>query len=581
MLKDRHGDYYIGIDVGTGSARACVIDDKGSIVGLASQDIKTWQPHPEFYEQSTINIWDSICAAVKQAVQQCGVPSSNIRGLAFDATCSLAVFNKDTDNPVSVSGSEISNNRNVILWLDHRAMNETKIINATGHPVLQYVGGGMSLEMEMPKILWLKKHMNPRRFNDCKFYDLADALTHLATGKETRSYCSVICKQGYLASGIDCGEGGWQLDFLTSIGLEELATDDFSRLGGINGKNGQYLSAGECVGPLGEKAAAELGLSPGIAVGSGVIDAYAGWIGTVGANVDLGLDSSTDEKEHVSHRLAVVAGTSTCHLAMSTDELFVPGVWGPYRDVLFPGAYLAEGGQSATGELIRHIVESHPAYSEAKTEAKTAGIHIYDYMNNYLREETKQTQVAHVAQLAKHFFFYGDLWGNRSPIADSQMSGTIIGLRSDQSIKNLALHYYGVLEFIALQTRQIVETMNEHGHQISTIFMSGSQTQNDLLVHLIASACRMPVVLPEYVHAAVCHGAAMLAAMAASGSSGAKSEDLWGIMRQMSKPGRRVDPTNNRQEQRLLQAKYEVFLDMCFKQREYRELVNERLNTAE
>ena len=237
MTNDKYGDYYIGIDVGTGSARACVIDDKGNIVGLASQDIKTWQPHPEFYEQSTVNIWDSICAATKQAVQQCGVPSSNIRGLAFDATCSLAVFNNDTDNLVSVSGgSELSNDRNVILWLDHRAVEETKTINATGHPVLQYVGGGMSLEMEMPKILWLKKHMEPEKFRDCKFYDLADALTHMATGKETRSYCSVVCKQGYLASGIDSAEEGWQLDFLTSIGLEDLADNSFARLGGINGK---------------------------------------------------------------------------------------------------------------------------------------------------------------------------------------------------------------------------------------------------------------------------------------------------------------------------------------------------------
>ena len=354
-----------------------------------------------------------------------------------------------------------------------------------------------------------------------------------------------------------------------------------SRLTYYLSQNGQYLSAGECVGPLSEKSATELGLPPGIAVGSGVIDAYAGWIGTVGAKVDLGLDRSTDQKEHVSHRLAVVAGTSTCHLAMSNDELFVPGVWGPYRNVLFPDAYLAEGGQSATGELIRHIVESHPAYSEANTAAKTAGIHIYDFLNDYLRKEAEQAQVAHVAQLAKHFFLYGDLWGNRSPIADSQMTGAIIGLRSDQSIKSLALHYYGVLEFIALQTRQIVDTMNEHGHQISTIFMSGSQTQNDLLVHLIASACRVPVVLPEYVHAAVCHGAAMLAAMAASRASGTKSKHLWEIMGQMSRPGRRVDPTTNTDEQRLLQVKYDVFLDMCFKQREYRELVNKRLNSPE
>ncbi|KAJ5329841.1 hypothetical protein N7452_010231 [Penicillium brevicompactum] len=563
MSHDEYEEYYIGIDVGTGSARACVVDKNGNIIGLASQSIKTWQPHADHYEQSTTDMWNSICTAVREVVDKYEIPKANIRGLAFDATCSLAVFSSQTDRPVSVSGTEVGDVRNVILWLDHRAVDETKTINSTKHQVLQYVGGGMSPEMEMPKILWLKKHMNPSTFLDCKFYDLADALTYLATGEEARSYCSVICKQGYLASGID-GEEGWQTDFLTSIGLEDLAQNEFERLGGTNTKNGRFLSAGECVGPLTKEAAADLGLLPGIAVGSGVIDAYAGWIGTVGAKVDLGLDSAVDIKENVSHRLAVVAGTSTCHLAMSKDERFVNGIWGPYRDVLFPGAYLAEGGQSATGELIRQVVESHPAYREAKEAAEKSGTHIYDFMNDYLQKEAKELQVAHVAQLAKHFFF--------------TMSGAIVGLKSDQSIKNLALHYYGALEFIALQTRQIVDTMNQCGHQISTIFMSGSQTQNSLLVHLIASACNMPVVLPEYIHAAVCHGAAMLAAMAASTSPGKDPKSLWEIMGQMSKPGRRVDPTNDAKEQGLLQAKFEVFLDMCSRQREYRELVDNRLS---
>ncbi|PYH91373.1 Pentulose kinase [Aspergillus ellipticus CBS 707.79] len=579
-MSDKKGDYYIGVDVGTGSARACVVDHQGNIAGLASQDIKTWRPHPEYYEQSTSNIWDSICIAVKDAVQQCGIPASSIRGLAFDATCSLAVFDRETDGPVSISSPDFDTDRNVILWLDHRAVDETNMINKTSHPVLQYVGGAMSVEMEIPKILWLKSNMEPGKFQDCKFYDLADALTHLATATETRSYCSVICKQSYLASGTGKGPEGWQLDFLTSIGLADLAEDEFTRLGGINSQNGNYLSAGHCVGPLSEKVAAGLGLVPGIAVGSGVIDAYAGWIGTVGAKVDLDDNNSSDGQECVANRLAAVAGTSTCHLAMSNEELFVPGVWGPYKDVLFPGTYLAEGGQSATGELIRHVVESHPAYSTALTASQKEGIHLYDFLNNHLRKAAIQKQHPHVSLLAKHFFFYGDLWGNRSPIADLRMSGAIIGLNSDQSINNLALHYYGALEFITLQTRQIVDKMNEHGHQISSIFMSGSQTANDLLVGLIASACRVPVVLPQYVDAVVCHGAAMLAAMAASGPSGTPSKDLWTIMCQMSKPGRRVDPSTDVNEQRLLQAKYEVFLDMCFRQREYRDVVDKRLGAG-
>lgn len=42
-------DHFIGIDVGTGSARACIINEKGDIVGLASKNIGLWQPQTGYY----------------------------------------------------------------------------------------------------------------------------------------------------------------------------------------------------------------------------------------------------------------------------------------------------------------------------------------------------------------------------------------------------------------------------------------------------------------------------------------------------------------------------------------------------
>ena len=93
----------------------------------------------------------------------------------------------------------------------------------------------MSIEMEIPKVLWLKNHMPKELFDRCKFYDLADALTHLATGNETRSFCSTVCKQGYVPVGVDGSVKGWQEDFLKEIGLGELTEDNFKRLGGVNG----------------------------------------------------------------------------------------------------------------------------------------------------------------------------------------------------------------------------------------------------------------------------------------------------------------------------------------------------------
>ncbi|CAL5869358.1 uncharacterized protein PFLUO_LOCUS3587 [Penicillium psychrofluorescens] len=575
-----HLDHYIGIDVGTGSARACIIDSKGNIVGLASENIGLWQPEHGFYEQSTSDIWRCICSSVQRAISQHNINPDTIRGIGFDATCSLSVFHTDTDEPVSVTGPSFDSDRNVILWLDHRPVEEAAKINATNHNLLRYVGGKMSIEMEIPKVLWLKNHMPKEVFDKCKFYDLADALTHIATGNEKRSFCSVVCKQGYVPVGVDGSVKGWQEDFLQDIGLGDLTEDNFKRMGGVDGVNGDYLSAGELVGTLCEKAAAELGLPAGIAIGSGVIDAYAGWIGTVGAKVNLATgqlssEAAKNDKSQAFSRLAAVAGTSTCHLAMSPDPVFVDGVWGPYRDTILPGFWMAEGGQSATGELLKHVIETHPAFNQAISIAESYHANIYEYLNEHLKEMAHDQQAPCVSYLGRHFFFYGDLWGNRSPIADPNMTGSIFGLTSDKTVDGLAIYYYATLEFIALQTKQIVETMNKSGHQITSVFMSGSQCQNDILVRLIASACDMPVLIPRYIHAAVCHGAAMLGAKAASADSQGKTEDLWDIMDRMSKPGKKIMPTDDEKEKALLQAKYDVFLEQCFKQLKYREMVDE------
>ncbi|CAI7568963.1 sugar kinase [Penicillium manginii] len=573
-------DHFIGIDVGTGSARACIIDAKGDIVGLASENIGLWQPEHGFYEQSTTDIWRCICTAVRRALDEQNINPSTVRGIGFDATCSLSVFNHETSEPISVTGPNFDTDRNVILWLDHRPVSEAAKINATNHNLLRYVGGTMSIEMEVPKVLWLKNNMPADLFDKCSFYDLADALTHIATGNNKRSFCSAVCKQGYVPVGVDGSVKGWQGDFLTEIGLADLVEDNFKRMGGVDGVNGDYLSAGELVGHLCEKAAAELGLPAGIAIGSGVIDAYAGWIGTVGAKISLDSNQLNDEvasndKAQAFSRLAAVAGTSTCHLAMSADPVFVPGVWGPYRDTIIPNYWMAEGGQSATGELLKHVIETHPAFNQALSIAESYHTNIYDYLNEHLKEMAAEQKAPCIAYLGRHFFFYGDLWGNRSPIADPDMTGSIVGLTSDKSIDGLARYYYATLEFIALQTKQIVETMNNAGHGLTSIFMSGSQCQNDILVGLIASACGMPVVIPRYIHAAVCHGAAMLGAKAASADSEGKTEDLWDIMDRMSKPGRKVVPTEDGKELALLRAKYEVFLEQCFKQQKYRQLVDD------
>lgn len=115
------------------------------------------------------------------------------------------------------------------------------------------------------------------------------------------------------------------------------AKDGFRSIGGIPGQTGLVLTAGQPVGKgLSAQAAKELGLNAGTAVGSGAIDAYAGWIGTVAAPMpDLGINEVNLKESR--HRLAAIAGTSTCHIVQSPEAVFVPGVWGPYLNAVFAG----------------------------------------------------------------------------------------------------------------------------------------------------------------------------------------------------------------------------------------------------
>jgi FGGY-family pentulose kinase len=205
---------------------------------------------------------------------------------------------------------------------------------------------------------------------------------------------------------------------------------------------------------------------------------------------------------------------------------------------------------------------------------------VYDFLNQHLLDLKEKRAAPSVSHLGRHFFFYGDLFGNRSPIADPTMSGSVVGLSSDKSLDGLAMYYYGTMEFIALQTWQIISTMNDAGHKISSIFMSGSQCQNEILMELIATACDMPVLIPRYVHAAVCHGAAMLGAKAASADPYGRTEDLWSIMDRMSKPGKVVRPSADTSVKKLLDVKYKVFLEQCERQREFRRMVDEAVGES-
>src|SRR5260370_15096510 len=151
------GKIYLGVDVGTGSARAAAFDERGVRMGMGSHPLQRWAPQADFHEQSSEDIWRACAEAIRLALREGSIAPSSIRGMGFDATCSLVALDAQ-DKPVSISPTANAE-QNVMMWMDHRAIPQAKRVNATGHTALRSVGGSISPEMEVPKLLWIKENL--------------------------------------------------------------------------------------------------------------------------------------------------------------------------------------------------------------------------------------------------------------------------------------------------------------------------------------------------------------------------------------------------------------------------------------
>ena len=189
-------NYFIGVDVGTGSVRAGIFDSTGKKYAVAKKDITTWSYEKIYKEQSSDEIWSNICEIVNKIILDSGLNKEKITGIGFDATCSLVALDK-SGQPITVSKTG-NNNQNIILWMDHRASEETNTINSKNNKILDFVGGKVSIEMEIPKLLWLKNNLPSVYDNIDLFFDLPDFLVYKATGETIRSLCSLGCKWNYL-----------------------------------------------------------------------------------------------------------------------------------------------------------------------------------------------------------------------------------------------------------------------------------------------------------------------------------------------------------------------------------------------
>ena len=513
--------YVCAVDVGTGSARAGILDRSGSLLGRAEHPIAMHQPKADHAEHDSEDIWRAVCMAVRGAREAAGVAAADIAGIGFDATCSLVVRDQEGSQlSVSTTGEP---RWDTIVWLDHRALAEADECTASRHMVLDYLGGVMSPEMATPKLMWLKRNLPASWSRAGYFFDLADFLTFRASGSLARSQCTLTCKWTYLAH----EESGWRRDFFDRGRPLRHAREGppaRTRQPGRLGSRSAHRKSRRRSRPH-RKMPCRVG--PHRCLCRGARRARQPCRGP----------------RDLDRHLALIAGTSSCVMAMSPERRAFPGGWGPYFGAALPGFWIAEGGQSATGALLDHIIRWHGAGGEPSPAR-----------HRQIAERIVALRAEEGLDLAGRLHVLPDFHGNRSPLADPHALGVISGLTLDASFDSLCRLYWRTAVGIALGVRHILDTLNESGFVIDTLHVTGGHTRNPLLMELYADAVGCTVVEPT-ADEAVLLGTGMAAATAAG-----LYADLDKACAGMRQPGRKRSP--NPAARNRFDRDYRIFLEM-------------------
>jgi FGGY-family pentulose kinase len=451
----------LGIDCGTQSVRAAIFNVSGQLLGVATRPSNIFYPRVSWAEQNADDWWEALKTVVPAALAQAGLVGTDISALSVDGTSCTVVCCQADGTPL----------RPAILWMDQRAFAEARKVTLTQSPVLQYVSWQESPEWMIPKALWLRAN-EPHVYDSADFIvEGRDWLMHQLTGEWTASLCNATAKWNYARPA-----GGYPRELLEALGAEEL----------LGKWPTEVLPMGAPAGRVAAAAAAELGLPTGIPVAQGGIDAYAAMLGS---NVV------------VPGRMAMVMGSSTCHMAFSDQPIFNSHVWGPYPDALTEGSWVLEGGQTATGSILTWLADNFACPDIIEKEASG--------LSRYARLDE---QAAKIPPGAEGLVLL-DYWqGNRTPLRDPLARGAVWGL----SLKHTMPHLWrAVLEGTAMGSRHIIEDLAEAGFTVEGIYACGGGSVSELWLQIHADVTGIPLYLPAKREMASVLGTAVCAAVGA------------------------------------------------------------------
>lgn len=441
-------DHVCAVDVGTRSARAAVFTPDGQMRARAVAPFAVSAVDGVTGTMRSTDIEAALRASIRSAVARAGIAPDRIGALCVDATCSLVLRDASGAGlPLDDSGQD------VLAWFDQRASAESVAATQTGHPLIARQGGTMWPEMQLPKLMWLRRNRPDLWARMGRAMDLSDDLAAGLTGRPVRSLCTTVAKWPWVE--------GWPADLFDALDIADLP-----QRAGLSAPR----PVGEVIGPLSAAAAQDLGLPRDTLVATGMVDAFAGVLGAAALS-----GKASDRAMGV-----LVAGTSASIMTLGPRPVAQDGIWGPYPAAITRDQYISEGGLTAAGGLLDHVIASWPLASGTRPDHATV----------LARIEALLAQ--HGPALGAGLHVLPDFAGNRAPFTDPFARGVISGLSLDRSLDGLCRLFWRASLAIALGLRQVLDRMQP---QVDHLVMVGGMTQSRVLAQLFCDALGLPLMI--------------------------------------------------------------------------------------
>lgn len=489
--------YTVGIDFGTKSARAVLVDVSNG--KLAASSIYHY-PHgiitdklpdssvelePNWALQHPKDFINALKRTVPKLLLESQIDPDQIIGLGTDFTGSTIIPTTEEGTPLSlIKDFQDEPHAWPKLWKHNAAQDKanrlTQLAIDRFETFLDRYGGKINAEWFFPKV-WEIYDDSSAVYNAAdRIIEASDWIVWQLTGVETRN----LCAAGYKA--LWSKSEGFPLETFFSAmdrGLQNVVDEKMKR---------EVTPLGEQAGELTEEAAKWLKLKPGIPVAAGILDRHAA------------VPAATVAEPG---KMALILGTRFTHMILSNKEYRVPGMCGMVEDGIVPGLIGYQASQVGGGDHLKWFMENAIPI-EYEKEARKKKISIYQLME----EKAAALQPAESGLVAL------DWWnGNRSILVDDDLTGLVLGYSLATKPEEV---YRALLEATTFGTRKIFETFIASGVPINEIIITGGEpAKNELLLNILANVTRMEIKVADCPYTSAL-GSAMYACVAAGENRG-------------------------------------------------------------